>query len=192
MDAVFTLPYPELVVGETLCQHFKKKDGFSVHIPLSRQQKGFDLLIYHRASGRSAAVQVRASRSYFEKPPVRSTTVRYNYSLWFKRFKEARKQADFYILFGLYPKEDIVSAPLHRKGTPKAWWHHRMLLFSDEEMHKIIEPIPSNGFFSFSFDHGNEKMTLTRGAEEHVDYSNHTFQRKVGMLRTFLTKKQKS
>jgi hypothetical protein len=187
MDAVFTLPYPELIVGETLSDHFKKKDGFSVQIPLSRQQKGFDLLIYHRASKKSAAIQVRASRSYFEKPPVRSTTVRYKYSLWFKRFKETRNQADFYILFGLYPKRDIVSAPLHRKRSPKSWWHHRMLLFSDEEMHNIIQPIPENGFFSFSFDHGDDKMTLTRGADEYVDYSNHTLPRKINMLSTFLT-----
>lgn len=161
-------------------------DGFSVQIPLSRQQKGFDLLIYHRASKKSAAIQVRASRSYFEKPPIRSTTVRHNYTFWFKRFKEAHGQADFYILFGLYPKSDIVSAPLHRKRIPKAWWHHRMLLFSDEEMHKLIKPIPENGFFSFSFDHGSDNMTLTRGAEEYVDYSEHTLFRKIDLLRAFL------
>lgn len=188
MDAVFTLPYPELVVAETLCKHFKKKDGFSVQLPLSRQQKGFDLLIYNRKTRKSAAIQVRASRAYLEKPPIRSTTVRHNYSFWFRRFREAQGHADFYILFGLYPKENIVSAPLNRKRIPKAWWHHRMLLFSDKEMHKFIKPIPPNGFFSFSFDHGSEKMTLTRGADKHLDYSNYTLQEKIGELRSFLKK----
>ena len=48
MEAIFSLPYPEFAIATILQKNFKKKDGFSIQIPLSRQQKGLDLLVYNQ------------------------------------------------------------------------------------------------------------------------------------------------
>ena len=50
MEAIFSLPYPEFAIATILQKNFKKKDGFSIQIPLSRQQKGLDLLVYNQKS----------------------------------------------------------------------------------------------------------------------------------------------
>jgi len=59
MDAIFTLPYTEYVVATYL----QKKEGYSVQIPLSRQQKGIDLLVCSLQSRKAASIQVKSSRA---------------------------------------------------------------------------------------------------------------------------------
>ena len=65
MEPVFTLQWPEFVVAERLQSLLPRKDGYSVFIPLSRQEKGIDLAVLHRsANGRTTAktFQVKADR----------------------------------------------------------------------------------------------------------------------------------
>jgi hypothetical protein len=42
MEPVITFPYSEFRVAERLADFFKKKAGFSVLLPSSRTEKGFD------------------------------------------------------------------------------------------------------------------------------------------------------
>lgn len=110
MDAVFTLNYPEYAVAECLSNLLPKKEGYSLNVPLNRQQKGFDLLVYSSISGKSATIQVKGSKSYKNDPyKIETEKRRFNYGLWFNNFKYKTGAADFYILFGLFPKEDIVN-----------------------------------------------------------------------------------
>ncbi len=50
MNPVFTLNYPELQVAEKLNALFPKTKGFSTLIPLSSQQKGYDLALMRRTT----------------------------------------------------------------------------------------------------------------------------------------------
>lgn len=72
MDAAFTTTYSEHAVAEELSRYLKKKDGFAIPIPLSRQQKGFDLLVYSSNRRNAATIQIKASRSYRQRPPIRT------------------------------------------------------------------------------------------------------------------------
>ena len=104
MEPVFTLQWPEFVVAERLQDLLPRKDGYSVLIPLSRQEKGIDLVVLRRSkSGQSFAltIQVKASRTYLPIAPKRKNTIRYKYYTWFNRF-DVPDRADFVILFGMY------------------------------------------------------------------------------------------
>jgi len=59
MDGIFTLPYSEVYVAETLNHLFRPKEGYGVFIPSSRQQKGIDLLLYNQKNV--------ASKGHWEK-----------------------------------------------------------------------------------------------------------------------------
>src|SRR5437870_2211960 len=76
MDPVFTLQWPEFVVAHRLQQLLPKKDGYSVLIPLSRQEKGIDLAILKKLGGahRTITIQIKASRTYPHPPPKRAGT----------------------------------------------------------------------------------------------------------------------
>ncbi len=71
MESIFTLPYPEYVIASLLQKHLKKKQGYSVQIPLSRQQKGIDLLVYNQKTKKAVSIQVKSSRSWQRKPVKR-------------------------------------------------------------------------------------------------------------------------
>ena len=186
MDAVFTLPYPELIVGDFLARAFPKSEGYSVTMPLSRQQKGFDLLLYRKQSRKAVSIQVKSSRSYLQDQPKRATTARFNYGLWFRRFRLETGAADFYILFGLYPRADVVDRSLRRPRKPKTWWHHRLLLFSDSEMQNLLRQAAKDSFLGFGFDHGDEAIYLTRGAGRHLDYTGNAFAARAPAIAEFL------
>ena len=53
MDPVFTLQWPEFLLANRLQKLLPKSQGFSVLIPASRQEKGFDLAIIRRRNGNS-------------------------------------------------------------------------------------------------------------------------------------------
>jgi len=45
MEPILTLPYSEWLVAEKLMRLLPPKEGYSVYAPLSRQEKGVDLLV---------------------------------------------------------------------------------------------------------------------------------------------------
>jgi hypothetical protein len=66
MDPIITLPYSEWVVAQQLTKSFPVREGYSVFAPLSRQEKGVDLVLVQRQRGatRAASIQVKFSRTY--------------------------------------------------------------------------------------------------------------------------------
>src|ERR1019366_8044870 len=104
MDPVFTLQWPEFVLAHHLQQRLPKKEGYSLFVPLSRQEKGVDLAILKKVSGshRTLTIQIKASRAYYSHtPPKRELTKRFQFYTWFRRF-EVPEDADFILLFGMY------------------------------------------------------------------------------------------
>lgn len=182
MNAIFTIPYTELLVVEYLNKHFPNGDGFSVLLPASRQQKGFDLVLAKRKSHGSAAVtfQVKGSRTYLREPSISKTGKRkFRFYTWFPRFSVA-PEADFFVLVALYP-----SKPATAKRSAAAWASH-FLLFTNDEMKQIMRQVKTktgkpDSSFGFGFDHAKEAV-LTRGMPGQPDYSKHLFARRHAVV----------
>lgn len=113
MNPVFTLNYPELLVAESLQKHLPPASGHSVLIPLSAQQKGYDLAVMRRTSQGSkvASFQVKSSRTYVGTPDIAPRTGMRNFAhdMWLKRFK-VPSEADFFVLIGQYA---VSTQPTH-------------------------------------------------------------------------------
>ncbi len=74
MEPVFTLPYPEFCVAQRLHKLFPTAEGYSLFVPLSRQEKGVDLMLAHRGGRtRAVTIQIKSSRTYSSPPPARES-----------------------------------------------------------------------------------------------------------------------
>jgi hypothetical protein len=164
MDPVFTLQWPEFVVAQRLQKLLPRKEGYSVLVPLSRQEKGIDLAVLHReGKGKSTTrtIQVKASRTYLESPAKRKDTVSFRFYTWFNRF-DVPDRADFVILLGMYAPD------LARTTRVKAdWYEDCSLIFTREEMRQFLAECKTvkgrpDGMFGFGFNNMS-KIILTRG-----------------------------
>jgi hypothetical protein len=144
---------------------FPKKD-YSVLIPSSRQQKGFDLAVLESATGRAVTVQVKSSRSYRGTSGItpRSKRRTFTYTFWFNNFFErySKGQSDFFILHGVYPMYDQ-----KRRSSSRELWKSMMFLFTEEEMYDLLKTAVTNSgesdrFFAIGFDDVKEPY-LERG-----------------------------
>ncbi len=186
MDPVFTLQWPEFVVAERLQGKLPKKDGFSVLIPLSRQEKGFDLAVSHRSKRCEVSVrtiQVKASRTYPGSLPKRDTTKRYKHYTWFNRF-DPSEEADFFVLFGMYAPDMSRTRPIS-----SGWYKDCSLLFTRAEMRVFMDNCKTvqgtmDRMFGFGFDDTN-KVVLTRGDMERksTDYADYVLDKRIAKLR---------
>lgn len=188
MDPVFTLQWPEFVLAVRLQHMLTKKQGYSVMIPLSRQEKGIDLAILRKRGGahRAITLQVKASRSYSHSPPKRVKTKRFLHYTWFRRF-DPPQDADFVLLFGLYAPDTGRTRRVNAK-----WYRDCTLLFTRHEMKKFMTSCLTVGgqpdrMFGFGFD-GPTKVFLTRGDQRRrlTDYSDHLLDARIGLLRASL------
>lgn len=164
MDPVFTLQWPEFIVAQRLQSLLPRKDGYSILVPLSRQEKGIDLALLHQSDkhkSKTVTIQVKASRTYSHPPPKRKDTIRFQFYTWFKRF-DVPDRADFVILIGMYApdlgKTTRVSAKRFQDCS---------LLFTREEMRTLIEDCKTvrwkpDRMFGFGFN-DLSKIILTRG-----------------------------
>ena len=190
MDPVFTLQWPEFIVAERIQSIFLRKDGYSVLIPLSRQEKGIDLVILRRSkSGQSfvLTIQVKASRTYLPSAPKRKNTIRYKYYTWFNRF-DVSDRADFVILFGMYAPDPSRTKPVSAK-----WYRDCSLLFTNEEMSAFMKDCKTvkgkpDKMFGFGFD-DLSKIILTRGdmSRSQKDYTRCLLDRQVKEIMKRLT-----
>lgn len=133
MDPVFTLQWPEFVVAHRLQQRLPKKNGYSLLIPLSRQEKGVDLAILKKLGGahRTVTIQIKASRTYPHPPPKRAATRRFLHYTWFRRF-DVPADADFILLLGMYAPDQG-----RTKRVTAKWYRDCTLLFTRDEMRKF-------------------------------------------------------
>ena len=189
MDAVFTLPYSEFATADLFISIFKASDGYSVFVPVSRTEKGIDLVLTRRSDGVTKVVtfQIKSSRTYAGTAPKQKVKHRrYQHYTWLNRF-DVPDQADFVVLFGLY-------APDERSGhkTSRSWWQSHVLVFSHKEAAELLANVKTRAgrpdrMFGFGFD-SSDQAYLTRGSETgaHVDYSAHLFTCQISRIRRAL------
>lgn len=187
MNPVFTVNYPELLIANHLQKLFPKAEDYSVLIPLSSQQKGYDIaLMRHKKIGsRVVTIQVKSSRTYEGAAGIapRTKLRTFSHYMWLNRFN-VPPEADFFILLGLYAPN-----PTSLKNSVNVW-HPHILLFTQEEMKSLIAGIrqrttdKEDKYFGFGFDKPNEAF-LTRGhaKSEHPDYSGHLLARRHHLIR---------
>lgn len=190
MDPIFTLPYPEYAVAIELNKHFKKNDGYSISIPLSRQEKGFDLILYNNKSKKVITIQVKASRIYKGSIPKRKTKhQKFKYYTWFNNFIVEKGYADFYILFGVYTKQ-LENKKLDKSRKASKWYSHILLVFNENEMKKFLTGLVTRrgkpeDKFGFGFD-DLKNVYLTRGAPKVKEISEYLFHKKVNKIKKML------
>jgi hypothetical protein len=92
----FSIDYPEYYIAGHLQTDFSRADNYSVSIPLSRQQKYYDLLLHSSQSRKCLTIQVKSSRSYL-KTEIDDKT--YHYNAWLTNFKTTNPFTDFYFIF---------------------------------------------------------------------------------------------
>jgi len=185
MEPVFTLQWPEFVIAQRLQSLLPRKDGYSVLVPLSRQEKGIDLAVLHRAAtGKSTTTtfQVKASRTYLHAPPKRKGIIRFRFNTWFNRF-DVPDRADYVILFGMY-------APDLGKTTKisATWYKNCSLIFTRDEMRQFMADCKTIGgqpdrMFGFRFN-DLSRIVLNRGDMNRSgkDFSDYLLDRRLKEL----------
>lgn len=172
MEPVFTLQYSEWLVAEELKNIFKDK---SVFIPLSRQEKGIDLILYGFKNNKSKVLtfQIKSSRTYLDK----TKEVDYGHLL-FNQFK-IYDNADWFILCGIYP------SPENSEMSPKNFkWQHIMLAFKNEEMRDFLSNVKTkkdnkmDTKFQLSFDL-NSNVFQTRGCPTRINLNNYLLKNRI-------------
>ena len=186
MDGIFSLPYSEYETILQVQRHFKKNDGFSVFIPVSRQQKGIDFVIVNTKNGKTLRVQEKGSRSYNATDiPRRSKNEQFKYNFWFTNFVQrfVQGQADIYLLFGLYP---VYTATKGVKSRSEIW-KPMVLAFEDLEMKELLDQVKTkkekktDRFFGISCNDPHSAYGM-RGFQSKVDLSHHLLANKASDL----------
>lgn len=158
----FSLDYPEYHIAGILQNDFKKSDNFSVSVPLSRQQKHYDLLLYNGAKKSALAIQVKSSRTYVNTNPKKVND--YNYRAWVNAF-QTNQLCDYYFIYIPFPLFDM------KNFRPKAGQGLHLLVFNYVEMTQIINnrKLTRTGnpdkFFYIDFHIGSPEIYGTRGFE---------------------------
>jgi len=187
MDPVFTLPYSEYVVVDKFNKQLAKRHGFSIYVPASRQEKGVDFLVYNSQHQRSLRFQVKSSRSYVNDDKRLLNKGHLKYTLWFNNFRKrySAGEADYYILFGLYPDYTIDT----QIAAKKSIWCPLILCFRDEEMKALLDSVRTkrerkpDRFFYIAFD-SPDQVYGTRGFSERLDLSDHLLDKQMpGVIR---------
>ena len=156
MDPVFTLPYSEYAVVDLFAKLLPKKDGFSIYVPVSRQEKGVDFLVHNSHHNKSLRFQVKSSRSYVNSDKCSLDKGNFKYTLWFNNFvnRYSAKEADYYILFGLYPNYSVDT----RIAAKNTFWCPIILCFPDCQMETLLTSVLTkkekkpDRFFYIGFD----------------------------------------
>ncbi|HBL40849.1 MAG TPA: hypothetical protein DDY98_04470 [Ruminococcaceae bacterium] len=169
MDALFTIPYGEYAVADTLT---KKIEHISVFIPSSRQEKGIDLLLYRfdGAANHYSTIQVKQSRTYYQNKLIQvdSEKIAICGYLWFNRF-EIPPNADWIILTGtrvVHPEK------WEEAGISDIYYKPIMLAFTKEEAVKFMgdvkqrtNPQKDDKMFGFCYNE-NGDIFQTRGCPQ--------------------------
>ena len=178
--STFTIQFPEYDIANKLKEEFSQKDNFSVAIPLSRQQKYYDLLLVNGAKNKFVTIQVKSSRTYLG----REKDI-FDYYSWFNRFDIKDNYSDFYFLYMTYPFFD-------KNGKPRAKWNTKILVFNQKEMKQILDQVKTKSgkpdlFFSFGFNQDKDsKIYGQRGfsSQKDKDYSANLLENRITELRT--------
>lgn len=178
----FTIPFPEYDIANILQAAFPKRDNFSVAIPLSRQQKFYDLLLINGASKKSVTIQVKSSRTY-----LGSEKSEFQYYCWLNYFDIKDNYSDFYFVYMTYPLFD-------KEFRPRAKWDRKILVFNRKEMVKLLGNVRTKAgkrerFFSFGFNVIDSRICGARGFGHlrRQEFSKDLLDRKLPELRRRLS-----
>ena len=172
MEPVFTLQYAEWVVAEELKKCFK---NMSIFIPLSRQEKGIDLMLYNFNNDENKVLtfQIKSSRTYIDK-----TKKEFYGHLLFNQFK-VYDNADWFILCGIYP------SPENSEMSPRNFkWQHILLALTKDEMKTFLNNVRTkkenkvDTKFQLSFDL-DRNIFQTRGCSKHTNLNNFLFKNRI-------------
>jgi hypothetical protein len=187
MEPIFTLPYSEYCVAQQLAKLLHSSQGYSLFAPLSRQEKGVDLIVTHRRERllRAASIQIKGSRTYSDVAKSGRGN-RYKYYTWFNNF-DLPKEADFVALIAIYPSDEARSS-----RARSSWWAPVILLFTHAEMKRLLKSVKTregkpDRMFGFGFNK-ESAIFQTRGNRhgKHPDFSEHLLKEKISFLRGFL------
>lgn len=193
MDGVFTLPYSEFEIVNRFQDIFKRNDGYSVYIPVSRQEKAVDFLMLDSNAGSVAKFQVKSSRTYIHEAKTNKDgslkLPKFRFHLWLNNFKYKYQKgsADFYIIFGLFPAYDTT------KAIMSDFWKTMILCLTDQEMNGLLEKVKTkkeqkdDKFFSFSFNKPN-RVYGTRGFLDEEDFSCYLLENRIEDIRNMMKK----
>lgn len=178
------MPYSEYEVINQLQKRLPKGEGYSYHIPTSRQQKGVDFII-HGKKRKFLKFQVKSSRSYADEPrELKSGRIIYTHNLWFNNFidRYEKGNADYYILFGLYPQYQ------KSKNIKSQFWKPIILCFSEKEIFSLLKNVKAkNGkkdiFFGIGFNEGAREIFGARGFKNSNNLSKFLFKNKLAELK---------
>ena len=162
---IFTLPFPEYDIANILERNFTKKKNFSVSIPLSRQQKFYDLLLINGKKKRVLTIQIKSSRTFLfhssKKRKNENIFDKYEYNGFFPYFDIKNNYSDYYFFHMLYPIHD-------KNFRPRARWGRRILVFNKGEMVTILKKVKTKKgkqgkFFWFLLNSLNKKIGFYGG-----------------------------
>lgn len=176
--STFTIPFPEYDIANILQKEFQKKDNFSVAIPLSRQQKFYDLLLINGKSKKSLTIQVKSSRTW---PATKNSE--FHFYSWLNYFEIKDNYSDFYFIYMTYPALD-------KDLRPGAKWERKILVFNQKEMVKVLNNVKTKAgkqerFFSFGFNASDSKIYGVRGFShlKKQDFAKNLIENKLPELR---------
>ncbi|MGD9706561.1 MAG: hypothetical protein AB7V07_02660 [Candidatus Delongbacteria bacterium] len=154
-------------------------------MPSSSQEKGIDLILYHRHSKKILTIQVKSSKTYFNDDKQKPRTRQYSYYLWLNRF-EVQETADYYFLIGIYP-----NVPLHvdkekqkEVNVNLVKWEPVILVFTNSEMKDFLDSVKQkkqnkpDKMFAFGFDNSDE-IYQVRGCPEHINMDKYLFKNRI-------------
>jgi len=159
MEPIFTLPYSEYAVANRLNFIFKKKE-FSILIPLSRQEKGYDLIILNKKNNKTARIQVKSSRLFIK---LKKSKEGYQYGMNFNNFngKYKKGDADFYLFFCSFANHEQNKTRITRRNS----WIDLILCYPEKDMFSFLKRLKTNRYFSYGFENLKE-IFITRGLDK--------------------------
>lgn len=154
----YSLSYGEDIVARELSAMLngENKKQFSIYAPLSRQEKGIDILIRNNKNSKTTSVQVKESRTWNNEQG--------QFGTFFNVFKiDNEQRADFYALIAMYPYYQG-NKPMQMTAVQ---YKPIILIFTYEEMKEELEKLSTKKGtketkFSHVFKEEND-ITLCRG-----------------------------
>lgn len=163
----YSLSYGEDIVARELTEilNIENKKQYSIYAPLSRQEKGIDILIRNNKNSKTTTIQVKESRTWSNKQGT--------YGTFFNAFKiDDKQRANYYALITMYPHH-IPNKPLKMSAVQ---YKPLILIFTYEEMKEELEKLSTKkGTKESKFYHEfliEDDIRLTRGYVQGINTLN--------------------
>jgi len=160
------IDYGEYIVSEEILKALNRNNNkqYSIFAPLSKQEKGVDLILFNRTNRKTVTIQVKSSRSY-----VDGKDIKFNF-LWLNNFNISEEAyADYYIIVGNYLNVESERLLLDKGLSVNVIDYIPIILvYSYDEMVEELKKIrlktkdKPDRFFGFKFREEND-IEIARG-----------------------------